>query len=117
MKLHSVVLVMLFLGLIFSVLNDFVFCAVLLEQKADNAFQIYTAKRFIAESFRNTCAGKGFSNLEQWQNSCRALFKLESIEWNYVVDGTEILIQGSWQGNDALCECRGEAFCRNLKGR
>jgi len=37
--------------------------------------------RFVAESFRNTCKERGFSTLNEWQKSCRELWKLEYISW------------------------------------
>ena len=41
----------------------------------------YSSTKFISESFKNTCAGKGFKNLEEWQKTCRALWKLDYIGW------------------------------------
>lgn len=61
--------------------------------------------RFVAESFKNTCQGKGFESLNEWQNSCRALWKLQYIGWSeagdfMIVSGKNesILYYGKWIG-------------------
>lgn len=43
-------------------------------------------EKFIAESFRKTCEGKGFEDLNQWQECCRAMWNLEYIGWANVQD-------------------------------
>ena len=73
------------------------------------------ADRFVYESFRNTCKGKGFSDLNHWQVTCRALLKLDYIGWcnseDFMIDEvpeTGKLMYGRWIGNN----CEGEVYCR-----
>lgn len=70
---------------------------------------------FISKSFRNTCEGHGFSSLNQWQKSCRALWNLTYIAW---ADAEEFMIvrnsdehklyYGKWERDGE----GGEVFCR-----
>ena len=46
---------------------------------------------FISKSFRNTCQGKGFSTLYQWQKCCKAMWNLKYIGWS---DTNDIMIRG-----------------------
>ena len=49
-------------------------------EKRKNAFRNEAlCTRFVSESFRKTCAGRGFESLSDWKNSCRALWKLDYI--------------------------------------
>lgn len=66
---------------------------------------------FISESFRKTCRGEGFANLEEWGRSCRALWGLEEIEFETVeenIAGREKLLKGNWTGPYGS----GEVYCR-----
>jgi len=75
--------------------------------------------RFVSESFRNTCKGKGFKNLNEWQIICRALWKLDYIGWakaeEFMIDEAgkteNELFYGKWNG---FCG-QGEVFCRARK--
>lgn len=78
----------------------------------------YSSTKFISESFKNTCVGKGFKNLEEWQKTCRALWKLDYIGWasaNEFMDESfencDELFYGKWIGG---CS-EGEVFCRLKK--
>lgn len=72
--------------------------------------------KFVSESFRKTCEGKGFKNLNEWQKCCKALWKFDYISWADAQDlldiGTlksdEKMFYGKWSGN----VCEGEVFCR-----
>ena len=119
MRFHTVLLLLTFLGLVSVTLNDYTFSVQKLESKAIDSRQVFVAKRFIAESFRNTCNGKGFKDLEEWQLSCRALFKLEYIGWcqaqDFMIDeipGKGELMYGKWIGSENLKECSDEVYCR-----
>lgn len=55
--------------------------------------------RFISESFRKTCNGLGFENLDSWRRNCSALWDLYEIEWNSKECGNKgVLYQGFWNG-------------------
>ncbi len=51
--------------------------------------------KFIPESFCRTCeGGDGFENLNEWADSCRAMWKLESVDWKI----EDSLVSGRWSG-------------------
>lgn len=67
---------------------------------------------FIHKSFRNACKGKGFNSLNEWQKSCRAMWKLDYIAW---ADASEfmnvdkgIVFYGKWASEWG----QGEVYCR-----
>ena len=65
---------------------------------------------FISESFRKTCRGEGFSTLEDWERTCKALWKLEEIDFETCQEngaGKENLLKGKWTGPYGS----GEVFC------
>ncbi len=45
---------------------------IILQKKTDST-------EFIASSFRSTCEGLGFSSFEDWKETCRTMWNLESI--------------------------------------
>lgn len=66
-----------------------------------------SANKFIFESFKNTCDGKGFDSLIQWQKSCKAMWNLNYIGWSDVRDFsilpnsvTKNILYGNWVGDD-----------------
>ena len=115
MKLHTAVLMLTFFGLLFISLNDYVFYTSRLENKYLYLLKSFTAKRFIAESFKKTCNGDGFSNLEEWQGSCKVLFKLENINWNFVEssDKSIKLFYASWTGSQDSPDCSAQVYYLN----
>ena len=114
MKLHIVVLLITLFGFTCVLVNDYLFSVRQLEQKSLIACKAFTAKKFIAESFRNTCKGKGFDSLEEWKLCCNALFDLEYINWEQVNNEPQNLklLYAEWKGKDLFVECSGEVFCR-----
>lgn len=77
----------------------------------------YQSAKFISESFRNTCNGYGFKDLNEWQVSCRQLWGLSYIGWcdseDFMIDefkeeGTD-LFYGKWIGKFGS----GEVYCRS----
>lgn len=71
---------------------------------------------FVAESFRNTCRGKGFASLNEWQKACRAMWQLDYIGWANACDfmivpddkNQEPLFYGKW----ILKNSEYEVYCR-----
>lgn len=117
MRLHSVLLVFVFVSIIALSLHDYAWTSVNLDKKARLLQKAYTQKRFMAESFRNTCRGKGFSSLEEWQNCCSSMFHLEYISWcdskeflEQPDTETSVLMYGKWICQD-LDKGSGEVFC------
>lgn len=53
---------------------------------------------FISESFSATCGGKGFSSLNEWEEVCRALWELESIEWKLCNSSENEIYLARWSG-------------------
>ena len=88
-------------------------------KKCDVERQKYECVRFLSECFKNTCEGKGFRNLNEWQKVCRTLWNLEYIGWassteffddDNLENGSD-LMYGKWVG--AFGE--GEVFARMKK--
>ena len=99
MKLYSLVITAAFLCVFYISLRDAVFFAGRLEQRVEQAFLSYSAKKFIAQSFKNTCRGKGFASLEEWKLTCNSLFSLESISYETSYDSTDkSLLCARWVG-------------------
>ena len=122
MRFSTLIVVIIFLGLISISVHDAMFWLKNLDAKVRETHSCYAAKSFIAQSFKNTCEGKGFESLEQWQLCCRAMFGLEYIAWcpaeNFMIDkaaenGKPCLMYGKWEGSGMLEECSGEVFYRS----
>ena len=113
MKLYTVVFTAIFLCIFSMTLRNAVFYARTYEAKCRELFLSYSAKKFISQSFRNTCSGKGFENLEQWRLSCSALFSLEEISYEAETDFAQgELMHAVWTGSSEYEKCSGEVFCR-----
>lgn len=77
-----------------------------------------SAELFISESFKNTCHGVGFENLNKWQATCRDMWNLDYIGWANAQDFMEVdntisekeLMYGKWDG----VITSGEVYCRRL---
>lgn len=72
----------------------------------ENKKNEYLSTRFISESFRKTCKGNGFKDLNQWQKTCRSLWNLDYIGWcsaeDFMVDPSPEsgeLLYGKWIGS------------------
>ena len=108
MRLCSVVVLLLFVGIICVALNDFTFYNASLQKKTAQTFKEYYAKVFISQSFKNTCEGKGFENFEEWQKACYALYKIDSMEWSESDD----FVYGRWTGSAEIERCSGEVYVK-----
>lgn len=115
MKLYTVVLTAVFLCLISTVLRNAVFYTEKLEQEVNQVFLSYSAKKFIAQSFKNTCNGKGFNSLDQWKLVCSELFELDYITYK-PIENEENLIHAQWRGNQKLLKCSDEVYFRIENG-
>ena len=108
MKLIEMVMITVAVSLLFSVLGNVVFQLRTLDEAIRKARSSYYSTVFISESFRMTCAGKGFATVEEWGQTCGALWQLEGIGCETVeqtgeaAGGTESresqLLCGSWSG-------------------
>ena len=118
MKLYTVVIAAFFLCIFSTVIRDSVYYAVKFEQSVNQEFLSYSAKKFIAQSFKNTCNGKGFNSFEQWKLVCRTLFELESInyEQTFCDSGSEKLMYAKWTGKSKLQKCSGEVYVKIQDG-
>ena len=122
MRFSTLIVVTIFLGLISVSARDAMTSINALGSKVEKLRSSYAAKHFIAESFKNTCEGKGFESLEQWQLCCRAMFKLEYIAWcpaeNFMHDeaaerGCPRLMYGKWMAGVPFEASGGEVFYRS----
>lgn len=77
----------------------------------------FACEKFLCESFRKTCAGRGFENLNEWQKTCGALWRCEYIGWteaeDFLIDRENAdekgkLFYGCWKGENGS----GEVYCR-----
>lgn len=123
MKLPVVFVLMMILSLASISLRDFAFSSIRLEKKVIQTHRSYSEKKFIAESFKNTCRGKGFSSFEEWQKCCRRMFSLEYIAWcparEFMIDEAaraELLIYATWIASKEYSGVSGEIYCRLDKG-
>ena len=111
MKLIDLLLAAMLLSLSASMLSGSVKELHKLELAISETGEKAASIHFISESFRKTCRGEGFANLEEWSRSCRGLWELEEIEFETVEEneaGREKLLRGSWAGPHGS----GEVFCR-----
>lgn len=137
MKLYEILILLLF-GFVFSsCLCHFLSSNRKLEANLNDIKNETCSKRFIAESFRKTCNGTGFKDLEEWQLVCRSLFSLDYIAWcdaeEFMIDPVKeeaaesvglcnfyeivndnTLFYGKWMSSDDS-EINGEVYCRNAK--
>jgi len=86
-----------------------------LEEKSSSFEKKVESTEFISKSFRKACSKEGFTSLNQWQKTCKALWKLEYIAWAEAEDFMDVsesekgtLMYGKWSGNYGS----GEIFCR-----
>lgn len=109
MKLYSVIFTAIYLCILSMTLRNAVFYVRTYESKVQEYFLSYSAQKFISQSFKNTCSGRGFSNLEEWKNVCNALFTLEEISYE-AVSGQNKLMHAKWSGCKKYEKCRGEVY-------
>ncbi|MCR4899543.1 MAG: hypothetical protein K5907_01875 [Treponema sp.] len=120
MRLSTMLVMLTFLGLVYVSLYSLSYYSRTIGEKEECLRNSYNAKKFIAESFKQTCDGSGFRDFEEWQLTCKSLFKLEYIAWceaedfmideNY--DGNNNLMYGTWIGQGLTKDCSGEVFYR-----
>lgn len=117
MKLSHLVL---FIGitdfLFLDIFGSFSSCRKIYEKKEFLKKSIQT-EVFLRESFKNSLDGYGFSDLNCWQKSCRAMFNLDYIAWCNAEDfmtvnyekSAEELFYGKWSKSNF----DGEIYYRN----
>ena len=90
-----------------------------LDQRYFSLSKNKTSKEFVTKSFINTCKGKGFSDLNEWQLVCRELFNIEYIAWANANDFMDVsmantnedLFYGAWTLNGEI----NEVYCRKRR--
>lgn len=121
MRFSTLIVVIVFLGIIGVSVHQAAWYTNELGSRAENTRQCFWTKKFIVQSFKNTCDGKGFESLEEWQLTCRTMFDLEYIAWCpaeefMVIENEEDkgnLMYAVWTGNKALKACSGEVYYRS----
>lgn len=88
MKFTSLLISLIFSFFFSAELGKSVFQLALLCEKRNEIRQSVLCRRFISRSFSNTCEGKGFKNLEEWEKVCKAMWKLDSINFYMEEKGT-----------------------------
>ncbi len=103
MRFPELICFSLLLALFSSLCSSFLFQVKRLNSHLEEIRAETNSLIFISQSFCNTCKGKGFKSLEEWEGVCSALWKLEKIEWtssevkNFDEEKSR-LIHGSWSG-------------------
>lgn len=68
------------------------------EQEIQKKWKSLNESRFISKSFINTCNGIGFESLDQWEETCRRLYHLDSITWEIPKDS---IYCGKWSSESS----------------
>jgi hypothetical protein len=111
MKLIDLLLAALLLSLSVAMLSGSVRELHNLELAISETGKKATSIDFISESFRKTCRGEGFANLEEWSRTSKGLWELEEISFEIFEENKaskEKLMKGIWTGPHGS----GEVFCR-----
>lgn len=112
MKLIDVFIFLMIFSVFVLFSNSSLRCVEMLEKSLMENRIRSESTEFIYESFRNTCMGKGFNSLNEWQKNCRAMWSLDYIAWADASDfmdvEKEILYYGTWSGKYG----KGEVYCR-----
>ena len=116
MKLYTVIITAAFLCIISSSLSNALFYGRTFDEKIRQYSLSYSAKKFIAQSFKNTCRGKGFKSLDQWQLVCKSLFSLDSISYEESGGGQNNLMHAKWKGSGKIEKCSGEVYIKKEEG-
>ena len=105
MRLSEMIGLSVFLVLFFSMISS----AYKNISKLDERLELVKGKAdslvFISESFSAACKGEGFSSVEEWEETCKSLWKLEEISWQKNDDG---LLRAVWSGPYGS----GEVYCK-----
>lgn len=106
MNFTQIISVFTFTGLLFiSCSAGLRFCSIQEKENLELRKQVDCFK-FVSKSFVNTCQGKGFKDLNQWQKTCRALWDIQYIGWSSADDFLEVpenkknnLFYGTWKSD------------------
>ena len=111
MRLIDTVFSMLMISLLFSGILGFGKIYGELDLKTKSLTFQNDSLKFISESFENTCRGKGFSSLNEWQKVCGALWKLDYIGWSKADSFLPLcessVLYGTWRSS----LFNGEVYC------
>ena len=98
MRLIEVLCFSIVLAIFSSIDKSLYFQLVKLEKQTEEIEKKTEALKFISESFYNTCCGKGFMTFDEWEQTCEALWSLESIQWKICITEEGQLYCGEWKG-------------------
>ena len=107
MRFLDVILICVILALSSSVFSKQIFSLKKLNDAESQLRACETCLKFVSRSFCNSCKGKGFASLEEWQKVCAAMWKLENINWDVQKDN---LLHGCWSGPYGS----GEVYCHKM---
>ena len=93
--------------LILSVLVTGIFCSTFsaqlsalnrLDCEARKSLYQRDSITFISQSFYGVSEQKGFSDFEEWKKACKAMWKLEDIEYKCFEKAEKKICYGYWRG-------------------
>jgi len=112
MKFIDVIYIMLILCMISAAIVRFGNCFLELDSREQELVYQKESLSFISQSFVNCCRGHGFSDLNEWQKCCRAMWSLDYIAWSDAASFMPLeggkLVYAKWN-NEALS---GEIYCK-----
>lgn len=106
MKLIDLIFSMLLLGILILLIESGIYTGLKLDNRCREIQIQNEMNEFIFRSFRNACEGKGFSSLEEWQKTCRAMWNLSYIgfcdakDFMQYENKNEKLMYGTWTYGD-----------------
>lgn len=105
MKYIDLLVIVFFLCIFYSGFSEWLKIFNRLDTENKYYMELKESNYFIFESFKNTCEGRGFESLYQWQKACKAMWNLRYIGWS---NGREVLLvnetvkgdifYGAWKG-------------------
>ena len=96
MRFSTLIVVIVFLGIIGVSVHQAAWYTNELGSRAENTRQCFWTKKFIVQSFKNTCDGKGFESLEEWQPVSLGGIKPGAQDWLSKDYQDEMLGSESW---------------------
>ena len=98
MKFTDVIVLAVVMVIFFSVFSAQLGSIRCLDAEIEKKLMQRDSTIFISKSFCGMLEEKGFSDFEEWKKVCRAMWKLENIEYEYSEKSGVKLCRGKWSG-------------------
>ncbi len=108
MRLSNIPVLFLIISLFCPLYSNQIKTIGLFERKIQHSVERRDSVRFISESFRNVCTEKGFSDFDEWSETCSEMWQLDYIKWEKSEKAECDLYHGMWKGPCG----EGEVYCR-----